>query len=125
MNPTDITELSLEEKQKFQEELDRGTSAQTAAQAISSQSLSGSATPLTIPPVVPSTTAEGLSGMAQVQVEQAKLAKEQELKAQEAQKGIGEEKGKLAGLMEKILGVQTSRTQLEEENKPWLKNQKK
>src|SRR3990167_840740 len=124
MNPTDITELSLEEKEKFQEELDRGTSAQTATQTISAQSLSGSAPPLTIPPIVPSTTAEGLSGIAQVTAEQTKLAREQEIKAQEAQKGIGEEKGKLTGLMEKILGVQTSRTQLEEETKLGVKAQK-
>src|SRR3990167_3614939 len=98
-NPTDITELSLEEKEKFQEGLDKGLSP-----TISAQSLSRSDTPLTIPPVTPSTTAEGLSGIAAVTAEQTKLAKEQELKAQESQKGLTEEKGKLSGLMKRILG---------------------
>ena len=118
-NPTDITELSLEEKEKFQEGLDKGLSP-----TISAQSLSRSDTPLTIPPVTPSTTAEGLSGIAAVTAEQTKLAKEQELKAQESQKGLTEEKGKLSGLMKRILGVQGSRTQLEEEAKLGIKAQK-
>ena len=64
-----------------------------ALSAITSQSLSGNATPLNIPPTPISTTAVELSGMASA-VKDAEKARqqfqhEQEVKAQEAEKSLG------------------------------------
>lgn len=92
-----------------------------ALSAITSQSLSGNATPLNIPPTPISTTAVELSGMASA-VKDAEKARqqfqqEQEVKAQEAEKSLGGEKGKIRSLMDRVLGVQESRIGLETEAK--------
>src|SRR3990167_3894585 len=87
--------------------------------AITSETLSGSATPYNIPPVPTSTVADGLSAYAssvgEQEKERAKIQAEQDAKVAEAQVGATEEKGNLRSLMDKILGVQAERATLEEE----------
>lgn len=91
--------------------------------AINSESLNGQQ-PVTIPPAPPETAAGGISGLAEVVKEQTRLAQEQERKAQEAQAAVSTEKGKLQGLMERVLGVQESRARLEQEAGLGVKQQK-
>src|SRR3990167_9745330 len=87
--------------------------------AITSETLSGGATPYNIPPAPTSTVADGLSAYAssvgEQEKERAKLQAEQDAKTAEAQVGVTEEKGKLRSLMDKVLGVQAERATLEEE----------
>lgn len=96
-----------------------GTNAfntQTGA-PITSEALSSNQTPVSLPSVPVSTVASGISGISEVVKEQtqAQLAEEQEREAQEAKAAVGEDKGKVQTLMDRILGVQESRTTLEKE----------
>src|SRR3990167_9238652 len=90
-------------------------------EAITSETLAGGESPVTIPETPTSTGAAGLSAYAssvgEQEKERAKIQAEQDAKAAEAQVGATEEKGKLQSLMDKVLGVQESRVGLEEEAK--------
>lgn len=68
---------------------------------------------LKIPTIPPSTTAAGISGIAQTMAEQSKVQKEQEQKATEAQTKVDNSQSDLKGLMDKILGIQSGRAQAE------------
>lgn len=89
-------------------------SASRGLGVVSSETLAGNTTKVALPPTTNSTTAEGISGIAQVMAEQSKLAQEQALKAQESQGEVTQNKSSLTDLMNKIVGVQTSRPELEE-----------
>lgn len=82
--------------------------------AISSEALSGSERPYTIPPTTPSTLAEGTLGVTQSYLDRGKLQKEQEQKALEAQNALATEKQGLGDLMKSYLGIQGSKAELEE-----------
>src|SRR3990167_3930921 len=114
---------SVEETNRLLQEASKqtGISAPTFSPtgAITSETLSGNATPYNIPPTTTSTVADGLSAYAssvgEQEKERAKLQAEQDAKTAEAQVGVTEEKGKLRSLMDKVLGVQAERATLEEE----------
>ena len=82
--------------------------------AITSETLSSSSTPVVVPPVNTPTTADAVTGITQSYLDRGKLQKEEQAKALEAQTAQAQEKGKLEGLMEKYLGVQSSRVAEEE-----------
>src|SRR3990167_3546693 len=88
-------------------------------EAITSETLVGGESPVTIPETPTSTSAAGLSAFAssvgEQEKERAKIQAEQDARVAEAQAGATEEKGKLRSIMDKILGVQTERVTLEEE----------
>src|SRR3990167_184606 len=116
---------SIDETNRLLQEASKqtGISAPTFSPtgAITSETLSGNATPYNIPPTTTSTVADGLSAYAssvgEQEKERAKIQAEQDTKATEAEAGATEEKGKLRSLMDKVLGVQAERATLEEEAK--------
>lgn len=114
------------EKEYIQPETGLGSTAETnrllgrevfdpkTGGAINSEALKGNEKAYSIPDLPPSTLAEGITGMTPSYVERGKLQKEQQQKALEAEANLSQEKGKLEGFMEKYLGIQSSRSGLEE-----------
>lgn len=92
-----------------------GAQVQKFDPVISAERVAGNTSPVSIPQNQVSTTAEGISGMAQAMSEQAKLAQQEAVKAQEAQTESNSLKDTLSKAYEKIIGVQTSRPELEKQ----------
>lgn len=114
MPPTNITNLSTEEKKRFQTTLDTGLAPQDAIKSvntITSDSLSDSTTPINIPAVAPSTIADRISGRSQALLEFD--AQEQKARAEKEQKEteLRSSQGVTQSLLEKI-GL-TRKTEIE------------
>src|SRR3990167_9216617 len=112
---------SVEETNRLLQEASKqtGISAPTFSPtgAITTETLSGNATPYNIPPTPTSSSAAGLSAYAssvgEQEKERAKLQAEQDAKAAEAQASVTEEKGRIRSLYEKALGVLGGRAEAE------------
>lgn len=82
---------------------------------ITSETLAGNTTPVTVPPTPPSTGATGLSGYASSYGEsQKELQAQLDKQAEEARQTRDTEKQGLLDTMSQYLGIQTSRSKLEE-----------
>lgn len=116
MNPINIDSLNTEEKKRFQDNLDVGMNTSNSLGAITSASLSGSASPLSVPNVTPSTGAAGLSAFTTSYGQSQKALQDKlDKQAQEARIAKVSGKNDLLSTISDIENVQSSRNRLEEE----------
>lgn len=90
------------------------TSYAPISNSITSEALSGNEKPVSLPEVQTPTNAEGLSGLVKSINDRNKFTEETQQKAKESSSVVSNDKQSLTDLMRQIVGVQTSRADLEE-----------